>query len=182
MLETPRVRCEPLVPAHAEAMFPLLTSDEQIYAYLREAPPASLDDLRRRYEVLAGGTSPDGAAHWLNWIVFLRTTGRPIGYVQATVKPPACSIGYVMHPSFWGKGYAVESAEAMIRHVFRAYDIGAVTAEINPRNTRSVALVRRLGFTFLRHDAAEDDDIFEMTRAAWAERPTSSPGCHRCPS
>jgi hypothetical protein len=79
MIETQRLRCEPVRIEHAETMYPVLL-DPRIYAYLPERPPVSIDALRRRYEVLSAGKSPDGSEHWLNWMLFLRATGEAIGY------------------------------------------------------------------------------------------------------
>ena len=41
-LTTPRTTLEPLVAAHAQAMFPLL-ADAALYRWLDDAPPPSLD-------------------------------------------------------------------------------------------------------------------------------------------
>ena len=112
MIETHRLRCEPLSASHADAMYPLL-KNEQIYTYLPEEPPNSVEELRSRYKFLAAGKSPDGAEHWLNWILFLRRTGEPIGFFQATVRPPDCSFAYVLNPAFWRHGYATEASIAL---------------------------------------------------------------------
>ena len=40
-------------------------------------------------------------------------------------------------------------------------------AEIHVDNRASVALVTRLGFSFLRHDSDENDNIYEVTQPAW---------------
>jgi len=45
----------------------------------------------------------------------------------------------------------------------------SVVAEINPLNEPSIRLVKRLGFSFIRHDRDEGDDIFEMMRPRWIE-------------
>ena len=169
MIETERLWCEPVTAAHADAMFPVL-SDRRIYTYLPEQPPSSVDALRERYGFLSLVKSPDGTESWLNWILRLRSTRVPIGFYQATVRPAHCSIAYVLDPEHWRKGYATEASNAILTHLFETYRMAAVTVESSVRNEASVALVKRLGFSFVRHDAAESDDIYEITRSAWIAR------------
>ncbi len=147
-------------------MFPLL-QDERIYAYLPGKPPTSENALRDRYAFLSRGRSPDGHEHWLNWILHRLEGDEPIGFIQATVSPPRCLIAYVLHPDAQGHGYATEATVAVIDHLFTAYPIDAVTAEIHVDNVPSIALVKRLGFTWVRHDAEEADDVYELPREAW---------------
>jgi len=169
IITTNRLRVEPLTTGHADVMYPLLL-DERIYVYLSEEPPASADALRKRYELLSSGRSPDGSDHWLNWILLDRGTEQPIGSLQATVRANGCSVAYVLNPRFWGQGYATEAARAVITHLFNSFEIPAVTAEIHPRNAASRRLVERLGFSLVGHDADADDDLFEITRADWLSR------------
>lgn len=168
MIETHRLRCEPLSASHADAMYPLL-KNEQIYTYLPEEPPNSVEELRSRYKFLAAGKSPDGAEHWLNWILFLRRTGEPIGFFQATVRPPHCSFAYVLNPAFWRHGYATEASIAIITQLFQRFGLASVRTEINMRNAASIALAKRIGLKFVRHEAEEEDDIYEITHSAWNE-------------
>jgi RimJ/RimL family protein N-acetyltransferase len=174
MIETLRLRCEPVRIEHAEAIY-LVLLDPRIYAYLPERPPPSVDALRKRYEVLSAGRSPDGREHWLNWMLFLRATGEAIGYYQATVRPAGCSIAYVINPAFWRRGYAVEAGRAIIPHLFERYAVPCVTAEIDRRNGASIELAKRLGLSLVRHDVDSGDDIFEVTRRAWTGDGSSAP-------
>ena len=83
---------EPQLPAHAEAMFAVL-SDLANYRF-GSTPPVSMDGLRHRFERLASGRSPDGREHWLNWVIRL-PDGPLAGYVQATIDADGlATIGY----------------------------------------------------------------------------------------
>jgi ribosomal-protein-alanine N-acetyltransferase len=169
MITTERLRCEPLTPDHADIMYPLLL-DKRIYLYLPEGPPVSVDALRKRYEFLSSGRSPDGTELWLNWMLFEVEGNRPIGFFQSTVRENGCSIAYVLNPEFWGRGYASEAARSIIPYLFQTFNIQSVTTEINPQNEASQRFVKRLGLSFIRHDADEDDDIFEITRLEWFDK------------
>lgn len=74
-------------------------------------------------------------------------------------------IGWVMHPRHSGQGLATEAAERMIAFAFETVGARRVTAVTDARNTRSVALAKRLGFTELgraRHGAPES--VLVLTR------------------
>ena len=81
-----------------------------------------------------------------------------------------CSVAFVLHPEHWRKGYATEASNAIITHLFERYGVAVARAEVSVRNEASIELVKRLGFAFVRHDAAEADDIYEVGRSAWLAR------------
>ncbi len=175
MIETERLCCEPITASHASAMFEVL-ADERIYRYLPSDPPESVEALRERYEFLGRGKSPDGREAWLNWILVKRTDGTPIGYFQATVREPqSCEIAYVLDPASWGRGYAREASVALISHLFDAFQIPSVCANIDTRNGPSLKLVEALGLvrtrTILEADefkgTSSDEHVFEVPRDAW---------------
>src|SRR5688572_33463871 len=85
LLDTARLRLEPLEPGHAAMLFEGLR-DDRLYDLIDEDPPASVEALRARYEVLARRRSPDGRQAWLNWAVWSNPEARYVGYVQATVE------------------------------------------------------------------------------------------------
>lgn len=142
-LVTPRLALEPQVAAHADAMFAVL-SDPAIYAFENE-PPASLAWLRERYAKLESRASPDGAERWLNWV--LRTAeGAAIGYVQATVDGDGATIAYELGSAWWRRGYAREAVGAMLDELAGAYGVRRFAAVAKRANTRSHALLERVGF------------------------------------
>lgn len=166
MLETKRLRCEPLQPQHAAQMFPVL-SDTRIYTYLPGKPPLSLEALQRRYDFLSAGRSPDGSERWLNWILLLRLDGAAVGFWQATVHADHASIAYVLHPDYWGRGLASEASLALVSLLFDRFALSFLRAEIHFENQASHALVRRLGFQLEREDHEEGDAIYRLNRQDW---------------
>lgn len=59
-------------------------------------------------------------------------------------KPP--EIGYILHPDHWGRGLAYEALVALVDHGFGTCGMATITADVDPRNARSVRLLERLGF------------------------------------
>ena len=149
-LQAAMLTLEPQLPAHAEAMFAVL-SDLAIYQFGNH-PPASLDALRQRFERLAAGQSPDGQQHWLNWVVRLRD-GTLAGYVQATLAADGdTSIGYELASACWGRGIGTQAVARMIDELQAAYPMRRLQASLRPDNLRSMRLLLRLGFEPLATD------------------------------
>jgi ribosomal-protein-alanine N-acetyltransferase len=146
LLATARLRLEPLEPEHAAMLFEGLR-DEQLYEFIDEGPPVSVETLRARYEGLARRRSPDGREAWLNWAVWSNPEARYIGYVQATVAADRRAfIAYVLFRDAWGYGYAAESVERVVRDLRERWGCEEVSAQVDVRNRRSIALLQRLGF------------------------------------
>ncbi|OJF14296.1 GNAT family N-acetyltransferase [Couchioplanes caeruleus] len=54
-------------------------------------------------------------------------------------------IGYILDPRFAGRGYATETASALLRLAFEELGLHRVIARIDERNEASAAVARRLG-------------------------------------
>jgi [ribosomal protein S5]-alanine N-acetyltransferase len=145
-INTPRLRLEPLLPGHADALFDGL-QEPQIYTFIDERPPASRASLAERYSRLAIRRSPDGNDLWLNWAIFLRETASYIGYVQATVYlDRTAEIAYAVFPVWWARGLATEAVGAMIGYLRDRHGVTKFMARVHPENHRSIALIKGLGF------------------------------------
>ena len=121
-------------------------ADPALYAFTGGGPP-SVAELRRRYQLQAGGRSPDSTERWLNWIVRRRVEGDAVGYVQATagVEPGGpVDVAWVIGTPWQGRGFAGEAAMA-VADWLTATGFGTITAHIHPHNTASAAVARRLG-------------------------------------
>lgn len=70
--------------------------------------------------------------------------GRAIGKAGCFRLP---EIGYILHPDYWGQGFATEALTAVIAHIFAYHPFEALRADIDPRNEASIRLLERLGFT-----------------------------------
>ena len=145
VIETPRLRLEPQLAAHAEAMFVVL-SDPAIYAH-ENAPPKSLEALRERYTKLETRRSADGRELWLNWVLRQRGRDDLIGYVQASVHGGGeALVAYELGSAHWGRGLGSEAVAAMIGELVATYGVHTVLAVFKRSNLRSRRLLERLAF------------------------------------
>lgn len=59
------------------------------------------------------------------------------------------SLGYVLSPDFWGRGYATEAAQAALRFAFLDLELALVSVSHFPDNQASKKVIERCGF---RHE------------------------------
>lgn len=69
--------------------------------------------------------------------------GRVIGEVGAFPLP---EFGFILHPDYWRRGFALEAACAAIRHIFATRSVNSLVADVDPRNAGSISLLSKLRF------------------------------------
>lgn len=135
----------PRTSVHAAALFAVLR-DPRLYTYLDYGPPESVEYLEALYTQYAGPLSPDGREYWLNWAIF--THGACAGYVQATVPVDKSFawVAYMLGHAYWGQGLAGAATLGMMDLLRADYQLHCFLACVEVENTRSINLLRRLGF------------------------------------
>lgn len=73
----------------------------------------------------------------------LNYQGRIIGKAGAWSLP---EIGILLHPDFWRMGLMTEALSAVIPWLFARHSFAQLTAEADPRNLASIAVLQKLGF------------------------------------
>jgi ribosomal-protein-alanine N-acetyltransferase len=145
-LFTARLALEPVRSEHAARLFTAL-QDPRLYTYIPDDPPASLEALQSRYRRWERRGSADGHEVWLNWAACLRTGAEWVGAFQATViEQHTALLAYMIFSPYQRQGFAREGCQRIIEHLADGYGVEVVAAEIDTRNTRSIALVEALGF------------------------------------
>lgn len=86
------------------------------------------------------------------WLVFSRETGKLIG--RAGLEHD--ELGYMIAPELWNQGYATEVCRFIIDYARENTDFEELYCRIDERNTASVRLAKKLGFTNGGH---MDEDI-----------------------
>ncbi len=80
------------------------------------------------------------------WMLAETTTDRPMGIVglHHPLDWPEPEIGWTVYAEGEGKGYAFEAATAARDYAYRTLGWSTVASFVNPDNTRSVALAKRM--------------------------------------
>ena len=113
----------------------------------------------------------DGVGYWL---VLERATGRPVGQAGLLVLQVDGSeeigLGYIIHRSFWRKGFAVEAAAGCLDYAVTKLKRTRMVALVRPENLPSQALARKLGMDVEKrtHHADYEHLVFVKTFATEA--------------
>lgn len=163
-LESARLVLEPLRPEHADELAPVL-DDRSLHRFTGGSPPTP-EELRARFERQARGRPPDGRECWCNWVVRERSTGRPVGTVQATVRgheslsepvaEPVAELAWVIASADQGRGFAKE-AVALMSGWLRERGVARLRANIHPDHDASMAVARAVGL--VPTDAVLDGEV-----------------------
>lgn len=89
------------------------------------------------------------------WSVIEKTTGHVIGLVgfyHPQKAWPGVDLGWVIHRSRWGHGFATEAATAALGWVWDHTQIDRVIALIAPDDLRSIRIATKIGQRFERAD------------------------------
>lgn len=93
-----------------------------------------------------------------------RTTGQPIGWgglQRSTIGIGEClTVGYVIAPGSWGRGYATEIATASVAHAFDELDASLLYASVLSTNRASRRVLEKAGLSVDRE--IDDDDYVEV--------------------
>jgi RimJ/RimL family protein N-acetyltransferase len=86
------------------------------------------------------------------YLVELKDEAIPMGVCGLVKREtlPDVDIGFAFMPEFWSKGYALESAAAVMTYAREVLEIKRLVAIVSPDNERSTGLLGKLGMTFER--------------------------------
>ncbi len=145
VIRTPRLVLRPFTDVDREPFYELNTHPA-VAQSLGSAPTrAESDAMVVRYSEELERES------WGLWAVEVAGGDPFVGMVGLhRVRPhlpcaPAVEVGWRLHPDHWGHGYATEAAGASLRHGFEVGELEEIVAFTTVRNTRSQAVMARLG-------------------------------------
>ena len=119
-----------------DAIFEIM-SNPSAMRYWSTLPHASKDVTRPWLERMIARTEAGGEDF------IIEHEGRVIGDVGAGRLP---DFGFIIHPDYWGRGFATEASLACIAHIFRNTAATELRADVDPRNVASLRVLARLGF------------------------------------
>ncbi|CAL9634301.1 Acetyltransferase [Actinosynnema sp. ALI-1.44] len=141
-LETERVRLRSLRESDVDALADL-HADPAVMRYLDGGRPL---DRAAAADLLDRLIATDG---W--WAGEEKASGRLLGLFEfRETEPGVRELGYRLHPSAWGRGFATEVSKALLDKGFRELGGHRVFATTMAVNTGSRRVMERVGLRFVR--------------------------------
>jgi RimJ/RimL family protein N-acetyltransferase len=154
--ETPRLRLRYLTPEDAAFILDLLNEPEFIHN-IGDRGVRTLEDARGYIQ-----TGPVTGYHTgLGlYLIELRHDGAPIGVCGLLKRDylQDVDVGFALRSAYYGRGYAFEAAQAVMRRGRDVLGFERIVAITSPDNHASIRLLRRLGLRFERTLRAPDVD------------------------
>jgi ribosomal-protein-alanine N-acetyltransferase len=183
-LETERLRLRPFTLDDEAAVFALV-SDPEIARFVRFEAHRTPAETRAFLELVQQHYRRGYA---FAWAIVLREDGRLIGscgFVSQAGERKSAEIGYWLGKPYWGKGYAVEAARALVRLGFEQMGLERVEAKCFLENRAGQRVIEKLGMKFEGTDRSEmikgeypELRVYGITKPEWLSGRTSPPRIH----
>jgi RimJ/RimL family protein N-acetyltransferase len=172
ILETERLVLRELSVEDQEDLFEL-DSDPEVHRYIENNPVKSMDELLKVIKMLLHQYQENGIARWA---VVDKETKECIGWCGLKYFKESLNnhtrfyeLGYRFKQKHWGKGFATESSNAILKYAFKKLQIKSIYAITHPENVNSMHVLGKLGFKFIEIFDYEGDSTcwFELTKSDW---------------
>ena len=146
-LKTERLTLRQMHPIDAEDMYDY-ASREDVTRFLLWSPHPSLSYTKDYLRYVQNRYS---LGDFYDWAIIDRESRRMVGtcgFAKIDTENAVAELGYVLHPDFWGKGYAFEAAEEVLRFGFEVLGLHRIEARFMDGNEASLRVMKRLGMSF----------------------------------
>ena len=157
VLKTERLTLGYLSPETDAEFILRLLNEPSFLHYIGDKGVRTLDDARQ-YIINGPAKSYQENGFGL-YKVELKETGEPIG-ISGMIKRdtlPDADIGFAFLPEYWSKGYAYESAAAVMRYAREELRLDRILAITSPDNGPSAKLLGKIGLRFDRMIKLSED-------------------------
>lgn len=157
VLETDRLALRHFSIEDAEFVLQLL-NEPSFIQYIGDKGVRTVDDAKRY--LLSGPLDSYVSFGYGLYVVELKDAGKPVGMCGLVRRDNLddADIGYAFLEPYRSKGYALESAEAIMIHARETLGLERVVAIVTPGNSSSIKLLEKIGLTFERMIRLTDDD------------------------
>jgi len=186
VLETERLRLRPFTFDDEAAVFALV-SDPEIARFVRFKAHRTPAETRAFLELVQQYYR---RGEPFAWAIVRREDGRLIGscgFVSQGGERRSAEIGYWLGKPYWGKGYAEEAAQALVRFGFEQMGLEFVEAKCFLENRAGQRVIEKLGMKFEGTDRSEmikgeypELNMYGISREDWRgkQTPNSPPRMH----
>ena len=169
-IETERLILRALSHTDAERLF-LLDSNPEVMKYVGQPVLTQIEETQEVIKFIRKQYEENGIGRWA---VIEKKSGLLIGWCGLKLitylingHQNIYDLGYRFLPDFWGKGYATESAKAVLKYGFEEMNLDKIYAYADVNNTNSNKILKeKLGFEEKGSFVDGDDNCFwyELTK------------------
>lgn len=149
LIETPRLALHRLTTGDADFIFELL-NEPSFLRFIGDKGVRTREDACRY--ILAGPMASYDRFGFGLYRVGRKDSGESIGMCGLLKRDSLedVDVGFAFLPRFWSRGFAFESAAAVLAHGRQTWGLKRILAITSPDNEASIRLLAKLGFRFER--------------------------------
>jgi len=177
-ISTERLVLRGIIISDAESIFKY-RSNPQIYKF-QGWKPQKLEDVKQFIceKVAKIPNTPDT---WYQLVILIKDTNELVGDIGIhfiDLDNLQVEIGFTLSLEYQCKGYATEAIVGVIDYLFSNFKKHRITASVDPRNTKSIALLERIQMrkeahfkkSFWFNNKWEDDIIYAILKEEWINK------------
>jgi RimJ/RimL family protein N-acetyltransferase len=155
VLTTERLTLRRLSPADAEFIVELL-NDPAFLQFVGDKAVRTADDACQY--ILDGPMASYERNGFGLWLVALKESDLPIGLCGLLKREflPDVDIGFAFLPDYRSRGYALESASAVLQYGRTEFGLKRIVAITDPENAGSIRVLQKIGMRFERMIAVSE--------------------------
>lgn len=147
-----------------------MDSDAEVHKFIENNPVKSQEQITAVVTMLNQQYTENGIARWA---VVEKNTNECVGWAGLKYfREPLNNhsnfyeLGYRFKRKHWGKGYATEASQAILKYGFENLNINSIFAITHLENKNSINVLQKLGFQFKETFDYEGDltNWFELTK------------------
>ena len=136
-----------------------LNSDPEVLKYTGDDPFSNIEDAEK-FLVNYKDYQKNGFGRWA---VILKETNSFIGWSGLKLNEEnLIDIGFRFFKKEWGKGYATESAKAVIKYGFESLNLNEIIGRASKDNIPSIKVLEKINMSFWKQDSFEgvEDSVY----------------------
>lgn len=160
ILETERLFLREFTIEDAQLLIDL-NSNPNVTRYTGDGP---LKNLEAANDILLNTIFPQYPNKLGRWAVCLKSTNEFIGWcgLKYISQLDEIDLGYRLFENHWGKGYATESAKAVLDYGFNILKLNTIVGRAAIENANSIKVLKKVGLKFEKEDVEHGDKIFKF--------------------
>ncbi len=154
VIETERLILRALQPTDVVGFFEM-DSNREVHQYLGNSPIKTMEQALENINNIIQQYKDNGIGRWA---VIEKSSGHFIGWsglklitTEVNNHVNFYDVGYRLHPNFWGKGYATESAKAAIAYGFTQMNLTEIIGIADTKNVQSRRALEKCGLRFIEN-------------------------------
>ena len=173
-VKTTRLTLRRIEPDDSEMMFLNWANDDEVSRYMRWPTHKNAEETKAIIQDWTNGYEDNNRYHWGICLENDEMIGS-VGVMITAEYDYRAEIGYCIGRKWWGQGYTLEAAKAVVNYMFTNTDIERIEAYHSVNNPGSGRVLAKAGMRlegfskckYKNREGFQDCDLYGIVRGDW---------------